>query len=77
MHASIPGCSKSYSRRSDPVDAKLLDILVCPLCKGPLLYRKAEQELVCRACRLAYSIRDDIPVMLEDEARKLPPEEEV
>jgi uncharacterized protein YbaR (Trm112 family) len=59
------------------VDAKLLDILVCPLCKGPLLYRKAERELVCRACRLAYAIRDDIPVMLEDEARKLPPEEEV
>jgi uncharacterized protein YbaR (Trm112 family) len=59
------------------VDAKLLDILVCPLCKGSLIYRKAERELLCRACRLAYSIRDDIPVMLEEEARKLPPEEEV
>lgn len=59
------------------MDAKLLDILVCPICKGPLVYRKAEQELICRPCRLAYPIRDGIPVMLEDEARKLPPEEEV
>jgi uncharacterized protein YbaR (Trm112 family) len=59
------------------MDPKLLDILVCPLCKGPLLYKKSERELVCRADRLAYPIRDDIPVMLEDEARKLPPEEEV
>lgn len=59
------------------MDPKLLDILVCPLCKGPLLYRKSEKELVCKADRLAYPIRDDIPVMLEDEARKLPPEEEV
>ncbi|HIJ22128.1 MAG: Trm112 family protein [Gammaproteobacteria bacterium] len=53
------------------VDKKLLDILVCPLCKGPLLYRKSEQELVCRADRLAYPVRDDIPVMLEEEAREL------
>ena len=59
------------------MDPKLLDILVCPLCKGPLLYKKPEKELVCRACRLAYPIVDGIPVMLEDEARKLPPEEEV
>ncbi len=59
------------------MDAKLLEILVCPLCKGPLVYRKAEQELICKPCRLAYPVRDDIPVMLEDEARKLPPEEEV
>ena len=59
------------------MDHKLLDILVCPLCKGPLLFKKAEKELVCKACRLAYPIRDDIPVMLEDDARKLPPEEEV
>lgn len=59
------------------MDAKLLEILVCPLCKGPLVYKKAEQELVCKACRLAYPVRDDIPVMLEDEARKLPPEEEI
>ena len=59
------------------MDAKLLDILVCPLCKGPLLYKKPQAELLCRPCRLAYPIQDDIPVMLEDEARKLPPEEEV
>jgi uncharacterized protein YbaR (Trm112 family) len=59
------------------MDHKLLDILVCPLCKGPLVYRKAQSELLCKPCRLAYPIRDDIPVMLEDEARKLPAEEEV
>lgn len=57
------------------MDAKLLEILVCPLCKSPLLYRKAEQELICKADRLAYPIKDDIPVMLADEARKLTPEE--
>ena len=59
------------------MDAKLLDILVCPLCKGPLLYRKTEKELICKADRLAYPIKDDIPVMLEDEARKLAADEEV
>ena len=59
------------------MDNKLLDILVCPLCKGPLRYKKTPAELVCKPCRLAYPIQDDIPVMLEDEARKLPPEEEV
>lgn len=59
------------------MDARLLEILVCPLCKGPLLHKKAEAELVCKPCRLAYPVRDDIPVMLEDEARKLPAEEEV
>jgi len=59
------------------MDAKLLEILVCPLCKGPLVYKKADGELVCKPCRLAYPVRDDIPVMLEDEARKLPAEEEV
>jgi uncharacterized protein YbaR (Trm112 family) len=59
------------------MDPKLLDILVCPICKGPLLFRKAEKELICKPCRLAYPIRDGIPVMLEEEARKIPPEEEV
>lgn len=57
------------------MDAKLLEILVCPLCKGPLRYRKAEQELVCRPDRLAYPVRDGIPVMLVDEARELSAEE--
>jgi len=59
------------------VDAKLLDLLVCPICKGPLVYRKTEQELLCKADRLAYPIRDGIPVMLEEEARKLDPAAEV
>jgi len=59
------------------MDPKLLDILVCPLCKGPLVYKKTELELICKPDRLAFPIKDDIPVMLEEEARKLPPEEEV
>ena len=59
------------------MDSKLLDILVCPICKGPLLHRKPEQELVCKADRLAFTIRDGIPVMLEDEARKLAAAEEL
>jgi uncharacterized protein len=53
------------------MDHRLLDILVCPLCKGPLQHDRAAQELICRADRLAYPIRDDIPVMLESEARRL------
>ncbi len=57
------------------MDARLLEILVCPLCKGPLDYRKTAQELVCKPCRLAFPIKDDIPVMLEDEARQLSSEE--
>ena len=59
------------------MDKKLLDILVCPVCKGPLVYVKAKNELVCKGERLAYPIKDDIPVMLEDEARELAPEEEI
>jgi uncharacterized protein YbaR (Trm112 family) len=59
------------------MDAKLLEILVCPLCKGPLVYKKAAQELICKPCRLAFPVKDDIPVMLEEEARKLPADEEV
>jgi len=57
------------------VDKKLLDILVCPICKGSLVYDKSKQELICKRDRLAYPIRDDIPVMLEDEARQLSDEE--
>ena len=53
------------------MDARLLDILVCPVCKGNLEYRKTEQELVCKPCKLAFPIRDDIPIMLEGEARQL------
>lgn len=59
------------------MDKKLLDILVCPLCKGPLVFNKSTQELTCKVDRLAYPIRDDIPVMLEDEARRLDADEEV
>jgi len=59
------------------VDVKLLDLLVCPICKGPLVYVKAAQELVCRGDRLAYPIKNDIPVMLEDEARQLAVDEEI
>ena len=59
------------------MDKKLLDILVCPLCKGRLYYDKAAAELICRGDRLAFPIRDDIPVMLEDEGRELAADEEV
>lgn len=57
------------------MDKKLLEILVCPLCKSPLIYDRDKQELICKADGLAYPIRDDIPVMLEDEARTLSQEE--
>jgi uncharacterized protein YbaR (Trm112 family) len=53
------------------VDKKLLDILACPICKSSLIYKKQEQELICKADGLAFPIRDDIPVMLQDEAREL------
>lgn len=59
------------------MDAKFLEILVCPLCKGPLVLNKANQELICKGDRLAFPIRDGIPMMLEGEARELSPEEEV
>ncbi len=59
------------------MDKKLLDILVCPVCKGPLKYDKAKSELICKADRLAYPILDDIPVMLEDEARQIAEDESV
>jgi uncharacterized protein YbaR (Trm112 family) len=57
------------------MDPRLLEILVCPICKGPLDYVKSAQELVCKGDRLAYPIRDGIPVMLEDEARAMSAEE--
>ena len=59
------------------MDSRLLEILVCPLCKGPLVYRAPQAEFVCKADRLAFPVRDGIPVMLEDEARKLAPDEEI
>ncbi len=57
------------------VDRKLLEILVCPLTKGPLDYDRERQELVSRQAGLAYPIRDGIPIMLADEARRIDPEE--
>ncbi|MHB8622931.1 MAG: Trm112 family protein [Sulfuricaulis sp.] len=51
------------------MDKKLLDILVCPVCKGPLIYDRKKSELLCKVDRLAFPVRDGIPVMLEDEAR--------
>ena len=59
------------------MDKKLLDILACPVCKGPLIYKKENNELICKADRLAYPVRDDIPVMLEEEARVIPAEEDI
>ena len=53
------------------MDARLLDILVCPICTANLEYRKAASELVCKPCKLAFPVRDDIPIMLEDQARRL------
>ena len=58
------------------MDPKLLEILVCPLCKGPLVWKKDQQELVCKGDRLAFPVKNDIPVMLEEEARTLSPTEE-
>ena len=59
------------------MDKKLLDILACPVCKGNLIYKKETQELICKVDRLAFPIKDDIPVMLESDARQLDVEEEV
>ncbi len=59
------------SQPAQPVDPKLLEILVCPLTKGPLTYDRERQELVSEKARLAYPIRDGIPIMLVDEARRL------
>ena len=57
------------------MDKTLLEILACPVCKSSVLYQKQSQELVCKACRVAYPIRDEISVMLIDEARELTAEE--
>ena len=57
------------------MDTKLLELLVCPVTKGPLEFDRAKQELVSRSARLAYPVRDGMPVMLENEARTLTDEE--
>ncbi len=54
-----------------PIDPRLLDVLVCPLTKGPLVYDRAANELISRAAGLAYPIRDGIPIMLPEDARRL------
>ena len=54
-----------------PMDTKLLELLVCPVTKGPLEYNREHQELISRSARLAYPIRDGIPILLENEARPL------
>ena len=53
------------------MESRLLEILVCPLCKGPLRHDRQQKELICRADRLAFPIRDGVPIMLENEAREL------
>ena len=57
------------------IDAKLLDILVCPICKGKLIYRKEISDLVCKLDRLSFPIKDGIPMMIESEAREISSEE--
>jgi uncharacterized protein len=64
--ATAPG-----NRPTTSVDPKLLEILVCPLTKGPLEYDREKQELVSRPAKLAFPIRDGIPIMLAEEARRL------
>jgi uncharacterized protein len=54
------------------IDAELLEILACPKCKGDIRLTEAQDGLICDACKLKYPIKDDIPVMLIDEAEKLP-----
>ena len=57
------------------MDARLLDILVCPISKANLEYHKTESELVCKPCKLGFPVRDDIPIMLADEARQIKSED--
>ena len=63
--------SPSSERPANTVDPKLLELLVCPVTRGPLEYDAEKQELISRAAKLAYPIRDGIPIMLPEEARKL------
>lgn len=59
------------------MDSKLLQILVCPVTKGELIYSKAKNELISKSARLAYPVKDGIPVLLEDEARQLAEDEKI
>ncbi len=58
-------------KRETPIDRKLLDLLVCPLTKGPLIYDQQNSELVSKSAHLAYPVRDGIPIMLPSEARTI------
>jgi len=69
--SSVPAMTTNPDRPAGSVDPKLLEILVCPVTKGPLEYDAARQELISRSARLAYPIRDGIPIMLPEEARRL------
>jgi uncharacterized protein len=66
-----PPMNAAPERLENTVDPKLLEFLVCPLTKGPLEFDAAKQELISRAAKLAYPIRDGIPIMLPEEARKI------
>jgi uncharacterized protein YbaR (Trm112 family) len=72
MHACAPGAPIPYHRN---MDTRLLELLVCPVTKGPLEYERQKQELISRSARLAYPVRDGLPIMLESEARPLSDEE--
>lgn len=70
-----PGLQPAVHGYHRPMDTKLLELLVCPVTKGPLEWNAARTELISRSARLAYPVRDGIPVMLETEARTLSDEE--
>ena len=71
MTTATPGLDDSSPGEQAEVDPRLLEILVCPVTKGPLVYDRANNELISRRAGLAYQIRDGIPIMLPDEARRL------
>jgi uncharacterized protein YbaR (Trm112 family) len=69
--ANSAAMAAGHCSQEEKVDTRLLEILACPICKGTLKFQRDAQVLVCRMDRLAYPIRDDVPVMLEEEARQL------
>ena len=69
------GCATRRMPRNTAMDPKLLELLVCPVTKGPLTYDRERQELISHSARLAYPVRDGIPVLLENEARTLTDDE--
>ncbi len=75
VRASVDPALVALRRGERSVDSKLLEMLVCPVTKGPLTFDREKQELISKSARLAYPVRDGIPVMLEEEARKLTPAE--